>query len=445
MPTRDETPPTILVVDDDEDVIETYELWLAEEYDLRTATDGEEALTLLDQSVDVVVLDRLMPGLSGKEVLERIRDAGFDCQVVMATAVEPDIEIVDMPFDAYITKALDRDDVRETIEHLLARSEYDTLTQEHYAVAEKLSALEAQQTESDLVESDEYQRLRDRFNELDEQLAGHSVTDMSAELVGSLSNIEKGNTAGSDVEAGDTTSSDSAEGATGESDSTGPTTMDSPPPDAYKLLATERNATRAIPPGKTLLVSAPLPAGQQFIMRSLKQGLCNDEGGLVITTDDTAAAITEALEEMDAPTDRLRIIDCQTDTTGVTDDPAVVQDVDTPRDLTDIGIGFTNAFDDFEEMNTDRGRCGLLSLTILLSYVDQETAYRFCQTLSRGLNEKGFFGLLLLDQNAHDTQTVTTLRRAVDGMIEIKPSEDAYELRITDINDVSSSWIPITL
>lgn len=425
MSTSREESPTVLVVDDDEDVIETYELWLSDEYDIRTATDGNGALTLLDQSVDVVVLDRLMPGLSGKEVLERIRDSGFDCQVVMATAVEPDVDIVEMPFDAYITKALDREEVRDTIERLLARSKYDDLTQEHYAVAEKLSTLEARKEESDLVESDEYRRLRDRFDELEDRIADHDTTITGAELVGSLSDIEAADAGGRD-----------------DSSTSGTSPI---PPDAYELLDGGGDTIRAIPPGTTLLVSAPLPVGRQIIMRSLKQGLRNDEGGLVITTDDTAAAILDELNDAGAPTDTLRIIDCQTETTGLAEDPAVIQDVDTPRDLADIGIGFTNAFDDFAAMNLDRGWCGLLSLTILLSYVDQETAYRFCQTLTRGLDNEGFLGLLLLDQNAHDSRTVATLRRAVDGMLEVQSDGDGYEFRITDIDDVSSDWIPVSL
>jgi DNA-binding NtrC family response regulator len=117
--------PTVLAVDDDEKLLETYRMWLDADYDLRLAAGGEEALEKLDDDVQVVLLDRLMPGLSGDEVLERIRESGVDCRVAMVTAVEPDFDVAEMPFDAYVPKALDRETVVRTVERLVARDEYD--------------------------------------------------------------------------------------------------------------------------------------------------------------------------------------------------------------------------------------------------------------------------------------------------------------------------------
>jgi CheY-like chemotaxis protein len=71
--------PVVLVVDDDEDLAETCEYWLeAGQYEARVANSGEEALKVVDETVDVVLLDRRMPTLSGDEVLAELRDRGFD-------------------------------------------------------------------------------------------------------------------------------------------------------------------------------------------------------------------------------------------------------------------------------------------------------------------------------------------------------------------------------
>ena len=85
--------PVVLAVDDDEKLLETYEMWLAADYDLRTVGDGERALEILDDDVDVVLLDRLMPDLAGENLLREIRDRDIECQVAMVTAVEPDFDI----------------------------------------------------------------------------------------------------------------------------------------------------------------------------------------------------------------------------------------------------------------------------------------------------------------------------------------------------------------
>jgi len=167
-------PPVVLVVDDDEKLLETYEMWLDAEYDLRMATSGEDALEQLDDDVEVVLLDRLMSGLTGDEVLERIRERGVSCQVAMVTAVEPDFDIGEMPFDAYVTKAIDRETVKGTVERLLARSEYDEVLRDAHAVAEKIETIESKKTRTELASNDTYQNLRDRFAELKDQLAAQA-------------------------------------------------------------------------------------------------------------------------------------------------------------------------------------------------------------------------------------------------------------------------------
>jgi len=185
--------PVVLVVDDDEKLLETYRMWLEADYDLRKAASGDEALDKLDEEVQVVLLDRLMPGLSGDEVLERIRESDLTYQVAMVTAVKPDFDIADMPFDAYVSKALDRETVIETVERLVARAEYDDLLQDHYAVAEKLSTLEEQKSEAELAKNETYQDLLDRFAELDEQLSAQAADLDRDDIVSSIENVPEVN------------------------------------------------------------------------------------------------------------------------------------------------------------------------------------------------------------------------------------------------------------
>jgi DNA-binding response OmpR family regulator len=163
--------PVVLIVEDEQDIAQTYRLWLDEEYDLRMAADGDEGIELLDESVDVVLLDRKMPGLSGDEVLERIREQGLDCRVAMVTAVEPDFDILEMGFDAYLTKPVEADQLRETVRNLLERSEYDSLLQEYYSLVEKQATLEATKSRSELETNEEYQRLTDRIGTLRNKLS----------------------------------------------------------------------------------------------------------------------------------------------------------------------------------------------------------------------------------------------------------------------------------
>jgi two-component system response regulator AdeR len=162
--------PLVLVVEDEPDLADLYAAWLQGEYRVRTAYGGTEALDQLDDDVDVVLLDRRMPGLSGDEVLEAVRGRNIDCRVAMVTAVEPDFDIVAMGFDDYLVKPVSRDALLDTVESLELRSSYDDGVQEMFALASKKALLESEKTESELSGNDEYAELSARLEALREEL-----------------------------------------------------------------------------------------------------------------------------------------------------------------------------------------------------------------------------------------------------------------------------------
>ncbi|MFB6149139.1 MAG: HalX domain-containing protein [Halobacteriales archaeon] len=164
------TTRTVLVVDDEPNVAEAYSLWLTDEYTVRTATGGEAALEELDETVDVVLLDRRMPDLTGDEVLERIREGGFSCRVAMVTAVDPDFDIVDMAFDAYLVKPVTQEELNETVQRLLRLSTYDQQSQEYFSLAARRATLEAEKTDRELESSDEYATLTTEIDQLQAEM-----------------------------------------------------------------------------------------------------------------------------------------------------------------------------------------------------------------------------------------------------------------------------------
>ena len=164
-----EQPPLVLVVEDEPDLADLYAAWLGDEYRVRTAYGGREALDELDEAanqVDAILLDRRLPGLSGDEVLTAVRERGIDCRVAMVTAVEPDFDILEMGFDDYLVKPVTSDTLRETVEGLLRRGEYDSEVQELFSLTSKKAMLESEKSATDLADNDEYQRLTERIDEL---------------------------------------------------------------------------------------------------------------------------------------------------------------------------------------------------------------------------------------------------------------------------------------
>jgi two-component system response regulator AdeR len=174
-------PPLVLVVEDERDLADLYTTWLAESYRVRTVNDGRAALDELDDEVRVVLLDRRMPDLSGDEVLDTLRDRELDCRVAMVTAVEPDVDVVDMSFDDYLVKPVSRDELNNTVSNLLVRDEYDEGVRRLFSLASKKALLESDTSKAALEESEKYQQLLDDIAslraELDDKLAQLSDTD----------------------------------------------------------------------------------------------------------------------------------------------------------------------------------------------------------------------------------------------------------------------------
>lgn len=108
----------ILIVEDEEKIARFLELELAHEgYEVKKSTDGREGLDLaLSGGFDLILLDLMLPGMSGLELMRRLRKSS-DVPVIMLTArdaVMDKVSGLDLGADDYVTKPF-------AIEELLAR------------------------------------------------------------------------------------------------------------------------------------------------------------------------------------------------------------------------------------------------------------------------------------------------------------------------------------
>jgi len=161
---------TVLVVDDEQRAAETYATALESIYEVRVAYGGEEALTVIDEHVDVVLLDRRMPEMSGDEVLEAIQREKYDCRVAMVTAVNPDFDILSLGFDDYVVKPVGKEGLNTTVERLLALQEYDDAHQELSALKVKRNVLQLEKPDTELSGNEEFEGVTDRIAELEAKL-----------------------------------------------------------------------------------------------------------------------------------------------------------------------------------------------------------------------------------------------------------------------------------
>jgi DNA-binding NtrC family response regulator len=77
----------ILVVDDDQGILDSFEVLLGDRYDLVKAENGYEALRILEEDPpQLMFLDIKMPGLNGMDILKKLQDDRKDVGVVVITA-----------------------------------------------------------------------------------------------------------------------------------------------------------------------------------------------------------------------------------------------------------------------------------------------------------------------------------------------------------------------
>lgn len=162
--------PVVLIAEDDRDLADLFAQWLTDGFEVRTAYDGDQALGLMDDEVELVLLDRRMPGVSGDEFLDEIRNLGYDCQVAIVSAVDVDFDVLDMGFDEYIEKPVDREALLETVNRLLTRGLPDPDIREYFSLVSKRHALEAEMPREQLDSHEEYADLMDQAAELRTQI-----------------------------------------------------------------------------------------------------------------------------------------------------------------------------------------------------------------------------------------------------------------------------------
>ena len=131
----------ILVVDDDKNIRRLLQAVLtAEHYTVFTATDGEDALSVMDREhIDLVVLDIMMPKLNGYEFTKLLREQNNNLPILMISAKQEPSDkhkgfIVGT--DDYMTKPIDEEEMLLRIKALLRRAK---IASEHQIVIDDVT------------------------------------------------------------------------------------------------------------------------------------------------------------------------------------------------------------------------------------------------------------------------------------------------------------------
>lgn len=213
----------------------------------------------------------------------------------------------------------------------------------------------------------------------------------------------------------------------------------------YKLGATFSDIE--LDPGTNLLIAGPPMSGKyDLALDMLAVGAAHGEGPIIVTTKDGAErARSDFAGHAGDESGPLGVVDSVTKQQGMppAEDDELVRYVSSPVDLTGLGIELSELLQYFyRERGTTENRILLNSLSTLLMYSNLQTVFRFLHVFTGRVQSADALGVFVIDDSAHDTQTLSTIKQLFDGIIEVRESNSGFEARLVGIVD-DRSWRPL--
>lgn len=116
----------VLVVEDNLFLLESIKQILSDEYEVDTTDNGDDGLFMAQQNIyDCVVLDVMLPGMDGFEIVQKLRAEKLDTNILFLTAkdaLEDRVKGLEMGGDDYLVKPFQAPELKARIRALLRRS-----------------------------------------------------------------------------------------------------------------------------------------------------------------------------------------------------------------------------------------------------------------------------------------------------------------------------------
>lgn len=157
------TSSTILIVEDEEDILDLMEYTLSKEgYDVITCIDTSNVRDMLDEEdISLILMDRNLPGVEGSIFIADLREEGYNQPVIYVSAKDASENILegfDRGGDDYITKPFNLDELKARVRALIKRTKkvqdvikYKDIT---YSASNKTFSIENQDIKLTVLEHD---------------------------------------------------------------------------------------------------------------------------------------------------------------------------------------------------------------------------------------------------------------------------------------------------
>ena len=190
--------------------------------------------------------------------------------------------------------------------------------------------------------------------------------------------------------------------------------------------------------GRSVLIRGPAMSGKYDLLLRLLGSLA-DRSILVSTSRQQRGARGDFEEYGDAAT--LGIVDCASRVQGRDEDGGdLVRYASSPKNLTEVGVKFTDLVDQFQDDGDEPAAVGVHSVSELLMYGETEQVYQFLRVLLAEAQGLDWPAVAVVDDDAAGEQAVTTLSQPFDAVVSTRRDDDGRAFRYHDAAD-SSDWV----
>lgn len=176
--------PRVLVVEDEPEVAETYRTALRDEFEVDLATSAEEALDIVADGHDVVVVDQRLSDRPGDHVISEINERNLACRIVKVLEEEPEVGVLELRCTDYVVTPVDGQELIETVGRVVRIGEYADRRRELGSKKLKRNVMEVEHSRSELADDETYQELNDEIRRLEA-----AVDEIESEL--GLENVDR--------------------------------------------------------------------------------------------------------------------------------------------------------------------------------------------------------------------------------------------------------------
>ena len=204
--------------------------------------------------------------------------------------------------------------------------------------------------------------------------------------------------------------------------------------------------TGGVKRGSNILLIGPSLTGKEAISNHIihDNAVKNDNAVMVVTANEPGISILERFKRLEPNLliSRVGLVDCISTRYG--GDFAAENDniklVNSPEDLTAIGIKISQYFEEFFMMKKiPKIQLHVVSLSTFLMYSNIQTVFRFLHVLTGRIKMADAIGIYVIDSEMHDPHIITAIKLLCDCMIEVKSENDRNFIRTIGLEP--TSWL----